>query len=103
MHHQLKDILKNQSAEPKFFSHHFFLTALKYGSLDPDLQNIDSYKEFKSKISPFIKIKSDSIFSVHDAYRVKLLSRLRLNSSHLNEHKVRHGFKMELTVRAIVA
>ena len=24
---------------------------------------------------------------------VKLLSRLRLNSSHLNEHKVRHGFK----------
>ena len=26
-------------------------------------------------------------------YGVKLLSRLRLDFSHLNEHKVRHGFK----------
>ena len=26
-------------------------------------------------------------------YGVKLLSRLKLNFSHLNEHKVRHGFK----------
>ena len=45
------------------------------------MQNIDSYKEFKSKIS----------FSVHDV--VKLLSRLRPKFSHLNEHKIRHGFK----------
>ena len=50
--------------------------------------------EFKSKISPFIKIKSNSIFSVHDVYGVKLLSRFRLNFSHL---------KMELTVCATLA
>ena len=49
--------------------------------------------EFKSKISPFIKIKSNSIFSVHDVYGVKPLSRLRLNFSYLNEHKARYGFK----------
>ena len=54
---------------------------------------MDFYKEFKSKISSFIKIKSNSIFSVHDVYGVKLLSRLKLNFSHLNEQKVRHGFK----------
>ena len=57
------------------------------------MQNIDSYKKFKGKISPFIKIKLNSVFSVHDVYDVKLLSRLRLSFSHLNEHKVRHGFK----------
>ena len=91
--HQLKDILKNQSIEPKFFSHHFLLTALKYGTVLIVTYKIDSCKEFKSKTSPFIKIKSNSIFSVHDVYGVKLLSRLRLNFSHLNEHKVRHGFK----------
>ena len=53
----------------------------------------NSYKEFKSKISPFIRIKPNSIFSVHDVYGVKLFSRLRLNFSLLNEHKVRYGFK----------
>ena len=46
-----------------------------------------SYKVIKSKILPFIKMKSNSIFSVHDVYGVKLLSRLRLNVRHLNEHK----------------
>ena len=57
------------------------------------MQNIDSYKEFKGKIAPFIKIKWNSVVSVHDVYDVKLLSRLRLNFSHLNAHKVRHDFK----------
>ena len=61
--------------------------------LDPDLRNKDSCKEFKNKASPLIKINTNSISSVHDVYGVKLLSRLRLNFSHINEHKVRHGFK----------
>ena len=51
------------------------------------------YKELKSKISPFINIKSNSIFSDHGVYGAKLLSRSRFNFSHLNEHKVRHGFE----------
>ena len=51
------------------------------------------YKEFISKISPFINIKSNSTFSDHGVYGAKLLSRSRFNFSHLNEHKVRHGFE----------
>ena len=66
------------------------------------MQNIDPYKEFKTKISPFIKIKSNSVFSVHNVYLLKLISRLRLNFSHLNEHTVRHGLTMELKLCAIV-
>ena len=42
---------------------------------------------------PSIKIKPNSIFSAHDVHGVKPLSRLRLDFSHLNEHKVQHGFK----------
>ena len=78
--HKLKDTLKNQYAALHFFS-------------DPDLQNIDSCKEFKSKISSFIKMESNSIFSVHDVYGVKLLFRLILNFIYLNDRKVRHSFK----------
>ena len=31
--------------------------------------------------------------SIHDSQGVKLLSRLKLNFSHLNEHKFRQNFK----------
>ena len=34
----------------------------------------------------------NSIFSVYDPSGIKLLTRLRLQFSHLNEHKFRHGF-----------
>ena len=36
--------------------------------------------------------KENSLFSVYDPFGVKLLTRLRLQFSHLNEHKFRHGF-----------
>lgn len=49
--------------------------------------------ELKGKILPFIKIKSNYVFSVHDVYGVNFLSRLRLNFSDLNEDKVLHGFE----------
>ena len=39
-----------------------------------------------------VKIKSNSIFSVHNEYDIKFLSRLRLNFS-INEHKVCHDFE----------
>ena len=38
------------------------------------------------------KKKENSIFSVYDALDVKILTRLRLQLSHLNEHKFGHGF-----------
>ena len=36
--------------------------------------------------------KGNYSFSVHDPLGAKLLTRLRLKFSHLNEHKFRHGF-----------
>ena len=36
--------------------------------------------------------KKNSIFSIYDPLGIKLLTRLRLQFSHLNEHKFRHGF-----------
>ena len=81
-------------AVTKIFQLSFYPCCIKiWNSLDPNLQNIDSYKEFKCKLSPFTKIKSNSVFSVHDVYVIKTLSRLRYKFSHLNEGKVRHGFK----------
>ena len=37
--------------------------------------------------------RENSIFPVHNPVGVKLLTRLRLQLSHLNERKFRHGFE----------
>ena len=39
------------------------------------------------------KSNERQLFSIHDPQGVKLLSRLRLNFSHLNENKFRRNFK----------
>ena len=40
----------------------------------------------------FIRPSPNSIFDIYDPYGINLLSRLRLGSSHLNEHRFKHGF-----------
>ena len=44
-----------------------------------------------------LTLKQKSLFAIHDPPGVKLLSRLRLKFSHLNEHKFRHNFKDALS------
>ena len=39
-----------------------------------------------------IEIKVKSLFSVYEPLGVKLLTRIRLQFSHLDKHKFRHGF-----------
>ena len=41
----------------------------------------------------FFSLQEKSLFSVHDPTGAKLLTRLLLKFSHLNEHKFRHTFK----------
>ena len=40
----------------------------------------------------FIGPSPNSIFDIYNPYVIKLLTRLRLGLSHLNEHKFKHGF-----------
>ena len=69
----------------------------EWNSLNDDVRNAKSIHIFK-KIILFEK-KKYSLFFTYDPLGVKLLTRLRLQSSHLNEHKFRHGFGD--TVRAM--
>ena len=48
--------------------------------------------KFKVTIFNFITPKGNSVFDIHDTDGIKLLSRLKLNFSHLNERKFRHNF-----------
>ena len=61
--------------------------------LTDEIRSIESSKQFKKTILDFIRPKEDSVYTTHDISGLKLLTRLRLNFSHLNEHKFRHNFK----------
>ena len=49
-------------------------------------------KKFKKTLIKVIRTKENPVFRVSEFYGIKLLTRLRLNFSHLNEHKFRHNF-----------
>ena len=47
---------------------------------------------FKKALLSFVKTSENSVIAINDNNGIKLLTRLRLNFSHLNEHKLRHNF-----------
>ena len=60
--------------------------------LSDDIKSLPSPVSFKKALLSFIKISENSVFAIHDNNGIKLLTRLRLNFSHLKEHKFRHNF-----------
>ena len=62
----------------------------EWNNLNVEIKNARSLNIFKNSV--FCEKRENSLFSVHDPLGAKLLTRLRLKYSHLNEHKFRHGF-----------
>ena len=72
----------------------FFLYCIKeWLKLGEEIRSIESSKQFKKTILDFIRPKENSIYAIHDISGLKLLTRLRLNFSHLSEDQLRHNFK----------
>ena len=65
----------------------------EWSQLNDGIKKIESIKILKKKmLIKIIRTKENSVFGVSDIYSVKLLTHLRLNSSHLNEDRFRHNF-----------
>ena len=62
-------------------------------SLGNSIRDAKSIKYFKSILMQFFTLKQRLSFSIHVQIGVKLLKRLRLKFSHLNQLKFRHNFK----------
>ena len=66
---------------------------LRHGeNLGEELRDINSINTFKLSILNFVRPTASSGFEVHDIKGIKLLTRLRLDFNHLNEHKFQHNF-----------
>ena len=53
--------------------------------------NSKTFSAFKKSILKFTRPSSNSIFNCHSPKGIKLITRLRLDLSHLREHKLRHN------------
>ena len=77
-----------------FFKNSFFPFSLsEWNKLDPQVRNIESFMSFRKSLLNFIRPSENSIFNIHNPIGIKLLSRLRLGLSHLNDHKFKHNFQ----------
>ena len=77
----------------KFFQKNFFPSVvIEWNKLDQNMCNSENLNIFKKKILNFIGPSGNSVFKCHNPNRVKLLTRLRLDLSHLREYKFKHGF-----------
>ena len=76
------------------FKYSFFPSTLKnWFNLDASIKNSESIAIFKSRLLSLIRPFQSNVYNIFDPIGLKLLTRLRLGFSHLNEHKFRHDFQ----------
>ena len=87
-------IIEKIMVRTKAFENFFFPDCInEFLKLSGEIQSIESSKQFKKTIVDFFMSKENSIYAIHDISGLKLVTHLRLNFSHLNEHKCRQDFK----------
>ena len=88
-----KNIVKQTASRVVHFNNKFFpCCSQEWNNLSDDIKSLTSPISFKKALLSFVKTSANSIFAIHDNNSIKLLTRFRLNFSHLNEHKLRHNF-----------
>ena len=89
----LRNTIKAFATRRSTFRATFFPYCTKeWNQLNDDIKKIELIKKLKKTLIKIIRAKENTVFGDSDIYGVKLLTRLRLNFSHLNEHKFRHNF-----------
>mgnify|MGYP001793799177 FL=1 len=90
------DMLKTYHSRTDFFKNSFFPYSItEWNKLDSSIRNIDTLAAFKSAVLNLNggHIYPKSIFNIHNPFGIKILTRLRLGLSHLNEHRFNHNFR----------
>ena len=80
-----------------YFKNSFHPSAItEWNKLDLNIRNSEILNVFKKKLPNFIRPCGNSILDIHNPLGIKLLTRLRLDPSHLHEHKLKHCFQDNL-------
>ena len=82
----MDNVTKYQCRTEAFKSSFFPWTITEWNSLDLQIRNL-SYTDFRKQFIDELRPVPNSVFNIHNPIGVKLLARLRLGLSHLNEHR----------------
>ena len=77
-----------------FYKNSFFPSSIiEWNNLDPKLRNSENFGIFKNNILKFIRPKPSSFFNCCNLKEIRLITGLRLELSHLREHKFKYNFQ----------
>ena len=77
-----------------FYKNYFFPSSIiEWDNLDLKLRNSENFGNFKNNILKFIRPKPNSFFNCCNLKGIRLITRLRLELSHLREHKFKYNFQ----------
>ena len=96
--------LPNFKVRTELFKNFFFpYTVNEWNNLDNIIKSSDSFLMFRKRMLNLIRPKCHETYEIHNPTGLKLLTRLRLGLSHLNDHRFNHNFRDLLThfVRAV--
>ena len=75
------------------FKNSFFPNVInEWNKLDEKIKGATSFSLFKASLLKMGRPHANSTYRIHNLVGIRLLTRLRLGLSHLNEHKFRHNF-----------
>ena len=75
------------------FKNSFFPNVInKWNKLDDEIKGATSFSLFKASLLKIGRPHANSTYRIHNPVGIRLLTRLRLGLSHLNEHKFRLNF-----------
>ena len=80
-----------------YFKNSFFpSTIIECNNLDSNIRNSENLALFKKRIMAFIRPSANSTFHCLNPNSLKIITRLRLELSHLRFHKFKHSFQNTL-------
>ena len=86
--------LPNFKVRTELFRNWFFpYTVNEQNNLDNITKSSDSFLMFRKRMLNLIRPKCNETYGIHNPTGLKLLTRLRLGLSHLNDHKFNHNFR----------
>ena len=87
-----EDITTFQSRTETFKFSLFPWSIVEWNKLDLKIRN-SSYLVFRNYLLKRIQPLAAAVYNIHNPLRLKLLTRLRLGLSYLNEHRFNHSFE----------
>ena len=98
-HHTHLNTFNSFSCRTEYFKNSLFLRyRCEWNKLNPEIHNSGSYNIFRKLLLNFLRSSTGKVYNINDTIVIKLITRLRLDLSHLREQKFKQNFQDKLNL-----